>query len=274
MYESMGLLCRHTLRVLNVKSWIEIPSQHILKRWTKDAKKGLHANEHSQLLQVKGEPSVTLRRNALMRMAYNILSKGAESESATRVAMKKLGEMEELIEKDMIKSKGEVNKESNDNNDDDCNANGCSVDEPPILNPPLVRPKGVSNARLKSAMEKRKKKASKDTVSSGKTKKPSNIGPSHSSTPYDSNFLQQLSVPTSTNVTQVFPAVSLLTTNNHALPPYNHVIQPSFSFTTMLQDSQFMASQNSSSSFIAHEPFGLNPQLSQVEDDMFWVGNL
>ncbi|KAM2096334.1 hypothetical protein ACFX1R_019994 [Malus domestica] len=52
---------------------------------------------------------------------------------------------------------------------------------------------------------------------------------------------------------QVFPAVSLLTTNNHALPPYN---------------------QNSSSSFIAHEPFGLNPQLSQVEDDMFWVGNL
>ncbi|KAM1059998.1 hypothetical protein ACFX13_025241 [Malus domestica] len=102
-------------------------------------------------------------------------------------------------------------------------------------------------------MEKRKKKASKDTVSSGKTKKPSNIGPSHSSTPYDSNFLQQLSVPTSTNVTQVFPAVSLLTTNNHALPPYN---------------------QNSSSSFIAHEPFGLNPQLSQVEDDMFWVGNL
>ncbi|KAM1961763.1 hypothetical protein EV2_022469 [Malus domestica] len=294
MYESMGLLCRHALRVLNIKSWTEIPSQHILKRWTKDAKKGLHANEHSQLLQVKGEPSVTLRRNALMRMAYNILSKGAESESATRVAMKKLGEMEELIEKDMIKSKGEVNKESNDNNDDDCNANGCSVDEPPILNPPLVRPKGVSNARLKNAMEKRKKKASKDTVSSGKTKKPSNIGPSHSSTPYDSNFLQQLSVPTSTNVTQVyptmslltknshalppsnqvFPAVSLLTTNNHALPPYNQVIQPSFSFTTMLQDSQFMASQNSSSSFIAHEPFGLNPQLSQVEDDMFWVGNL
>ncbi|KAM2096332.1 hypothetical protein ACFX1R_019993 [Malus domestica] len=158
MYESMGLLCHHALRVLNVKSWTEIPSQHILKRWTKDAKKGLHANEHSQLLQVKGEPSVTLRRNALMRMAYNILSKGAESQGATRVAMKKLGEMEELIEKDMIKSKGEVNKESNDNNDDDCNANGCSVDKPPILNPPLVRPKGVSNARLKSAMEKRKKK--------------------------------------------------------------------------------------------------------------------
>ncbi|RXH71944.1 hypothetical protein DVH24_025445, partial [Malus domestica] len=75
-----------------------------------------------------------------------------------------------------------------------------------------------------------------------KTKKPSNIGPSHSSTPYDSNFLQQLSVPTSTNVTQVYPTMSLLTKNSHALPPSN---------------------QNSSSSFIAHEPFGLNPQLSQ-----------
>ncbi|KAM1894854.1 hypothetical protein ACFX13_043705 [Malus domestica] len=273
MYEFVGLLCRHALRVLNVKSWTEIPSQHILKRWTKDAKKGLHANEHSQLLQVKGEPSVTLRRNALMRMAYNILSKGAESESATRVAMKKLGEMEELIEKDMIKSKGEVNKESNDNNDDDCNANGCSGDEPPILNPPLVRPKGVSNARLKSAMEKRKKKASKDTVSSGKTKKPSNIGPSHSSTPYDSNFLQQLSVPTSTNVTQVYPTMSLLTTNSHALPPSNQVF-PAVSLLTTNNHALPPYNQNSSSSFIAHEPFGLNPQLSQVEGDMFWVGNL
>ncbi|RXH89172.1 hypothetical protein DVH24_031529, partial [Malus domestica] len=76
-----------------------------------------------------------------------------------------------------------------------------------------------------------------------KTKKPSDIGPSHSSAPYDSNFLQQLSVPISTNVTQVFPTVSLLTTNNHALPPSNQVIQPGFSFASMLQDSQFMVSQ-------------------------------
>ncbi|ONI29931.1 hypothetical protein PRUPE_1G223100 [Prunus persica] len=40
MFESMGLLCRHALRVLNVKEVTKIPSQYILKRWTKEAKKG------------------------------------------------------------------------------------------------------------------------------------------------------------------------------------------------------------------------------------------
>ncbi|KAB2626220.1 protein FAR1-RELATED SEQUENCE 5-like [Pyrus ussuriensis x Pyrus communis] len=59
MFESMGLLCRHALRVL----------------------------------KVKGKLSITLRRNTLI---------------ATKVAMKKLREMEELIEKDMIKSKDEI----------------------------------------------------------------------------------------------------------------------------------------------------------------------
>ncbi|CAL8997118.1 unnamed protein product [Prunus brigantina] len=165
MFESMGLLCRHALRVLNVKCWSQIPKQYILKRWTKDAKKELEANEHGELLRVNGKSSVTLRRNALMRTTYDVLSKAAETKATTRIAVKKLREMEELIEKEMIKSKGEVNQKTSDNVVD-CNASGCTFDETPVLNPPCVRPKGISNARLKSAMEKRRKRTSKDTVSS------------------------------------------------------------------------------------------------------------
>ncbi|XP_024165441.1 protein FAR1-RELATED SEQUENCE 5-like [Rosa chinensis] len=53
MYESMGWLCRHALRVLNVKNITQIPTQYILKRWTKDAKKGVEAN--SVPVQVNGD---------------------------------------------------------------------------------------------------------------------------------------------------------------------------------------------------------------------------
>ncbi|CAB4278255.1 unnamed protein product [Prunus armeniaca] len=48
----MGLLCCHALRVLNVKEVTEIPSQYILKWWTKVAKKGWDANEHGESLQL------------------------------------------------------------------------------------------------------------------------------------------------------------------------------------------------------------------------------
>ncbi|XP_004309847.1 PREDICTED: protein FAR1-RELATED SEQUENCE 5-like [Fragaria vesca subsp. vesca] len=67
MYESMGWLCRHALRVSNVKNITQIPAEYILKRWTKDAKKGV--KEDSASLQVKQKSTVTLRRNTLMRKA-------------------------------------------------------------------------------------------------------------------------------------------------------------------------------------------------------------
>ena len=39
MFETLGLLCRHALRILIVKNVTELPVQYNLKRWTKDAKK-------------------------------------------------------------------------------------------------------------------------------------------------------------------------------------------------------------------------------------------
>ncbi|KAI5352456.1 hypothetical protein L3X38_005347 [Prunus dulcis] len=224
MFESMGLLCRHTLRVLNVKCWSQIPKQYILKRWTKDANKGLEASEHGELLQTKGKSSVTLRRNTLMRTAYDVLTKASETENTTRIALQKLREIAGLIEKEMIKSKGEVNAKIHDSLDD-CNA--TTFDETPVQNPSCVRPKGISNARLKGVMEKRRRKTSKDIVSSRKTKQPSSIGPSYNSShaPLSSNFLHPDGVPMSTNINNhVYPAISLLTTNGHAyLPPSNQV---------------------------------------------------
>ncbi|BBG93807.1 FAR1-related sequence 5 [Prunus dulcis] len=112
------------------------------------------------------------RRNTLMRTAYDVLTKASETENTTRIALQKLREIVGLIEKEMIKSKGEVNANIHDSLDD-CNA--TTFDETPVQNPSCVRPKGISNARLKSVMEKRRRKTSKDIVSSRKTKQPNSI---------------------------------------------------------------------------------------------------
>ena len=45
-FESLGILCCHALQVFSITNLTRIPSQYILKRWTKDAKKGMMAYEH------------------------------------------------------------------------------------------------------------------------------------------------------------------------------------------------------------------------------------
>ncbi|KAL6135334.1 hypothetical protein ACLB2K_067562 [Fragaria x ananassa] len=113
-----------------------------------------------------------LRRNNMIRKAYDILSKAAMTEKASKIAMEKLKEMEELIEKDEVELKGSGHKESNealnDDNISDDNESGCEVDETPVLDPPCAKTKGMSNARWKSSVEKRNKNASKNKVSSSK----------------------------------------------------------------------------------------------------------
>lgn len=41
MFESMGWLCCHALRVLNLKDITKLPARCILKRWTKGARRGI-----------------------------------------------------------------------------------------------------------------------------------------------------------------------------------------------------------------------------------------
>ena len=40
-FKSLGILCCHALRVFSIKNLTRIPSQYILKRWRKEAKKGM-----------------------------------------------------------------------------------------------------------------------------------------------------------------------------------------------------------------------------------------
>ena len=152
-----------------MKNVTQIPGQYILKRWTKDAKKGVETNIVQQ--QVKEKSTVTLRRNSLMRKAYGIISRGAETTSGSDIALQKLKEAEELIEKNMKKLSmdGEANGGSNAATSSGGAKNNETVcDEQPVLNPAGVWPKGMSNKRIKAGTEKKQNKKTSKGGGSGK----------------------------------------------------------------------------------------------------------
>ena len=87
---------------------------------------------------------------------------------------RKIREMIELVEKDMevlsvARDDGERENSFVDNTiSSDVEKSNCSLNNLPILDPPCVQPKEVTNARMKSNMEKRKRKALKDITRSSK----------------------------------------------------------------------------------------------------------
>ena len=85
---------------------------------------------------------------------------------------RKIREMIELVEKDMevlsvARDDGERENNFVDNTiSSDVEKTNCSLNNLPILDLPCVRPKGVTNARMKSNIEKHKMKALKNITRS------------------------------------------------------------------------------------------------------------
>lgn len=174
MFESLGMLCRHALRVINVKNITQILAQYILKRWTKDAKKDSASHKYATSSSMSREMSMTLRHNELMRLVYDIFSKSAATTRHTAMCKMKVKEMVELIEKDMANLNIERVFDANndgliDESETTTNGDGLmkiSHDDLPILDPPYVRQKGITNKRIKYNLEKRKRRAPKDVTRS------------------------------------------------------------------------------------------------------------
>ncbi|KAK0595387.1 hypothetical protein LWI29_006104 [Acer saccharum] len=78
-YESVGILCDHALKVLNMKNIFHIPPQYILKRWTKSAKDGVVAVEDVQ--ESEGEVAdesmrhMHMYKTKLKRKASDVITK-------------------------------------------------------------------------------------------------------------------------------------------------------------------------------------------------------
>nr|CAD1826991.1 unnamed protein product [Ananas comosus var. bracteatus] len=99
-FETMGVLCSHALKTLNLKNADRIPERYILKRWTKEAKKGLYKpiNEDEPSQEECKEAELAFCYHA-MRYAYNLVMKSQWHEESRKLLWDALESGEESVEK-------------------------------------------------------------------------------------------------------------------------------------------------------------------------------
>ncbi|KAL8131986.1 protein FAR-RED ELONGATED HYPOCOTYL 3 [Apium graveolens] len=85
MFEYKGFLCRHTLLVLQICGLSTIPSQYVLKRWTRDAKLRHIMVEGSELVQSRVQ-----RYNSLCQRALKLSEEGSLSQQSYIIALRAL----------------------------------------------------------------------------------------------------------------------------------------------------------------------------------------
>ncbi|KAG6537339.1 hypothetical protein ZIOFF_002427 [Zingiber officinale] len=84
-FESMGVLCMHTLKVLNNNNILYLPPQYILKRWTKYAKDGIVHSGPSLVADSSAQESLTLKYSRICHKAVSVAVKSAPSKDALEI---------------------------------------------------------------------------------------------------------------------------------------------------------------------------------------------
>lgn len=92
MFEFSGMICRHILAVFRAKNVLTLPSQYVLKRWTRNAKSRAVMDEHASELPSNTRESLTVRFNNLRQEAIKYVEEGAKSIHVYNVAMDALQE--------------------------------------------------------------------------------------------------------------------------------------------------------------------------------------
>ncbi|XP_026460396.1 protein FAR1-RELATED SEQUENCE 9-like [Papaver somniferum] len=111
LYEFAGYLCRHILRVFVVESVQNLPAQHVLRRWTKDAKVGQVVFDQGEEIVADCQDTVTVRHSKLCQDAINIAVKGSTSipvySVAVQVLQNALMEIEKAIKSSQVNTDGQ-----------------------------------------------------------------------------------------------------------------------------------------------------------------------
>ncbi|KAI3972604.1 hypothetical protein MKX01_019262 [Papaver californicum] len=87
-----GIICRHMLAVFKVTNVLTLPSQYVMKRWTRNAKSGVVVNERAVELPNNSRESLTVRFNNLRQEATKFVEEGAKSLHTYNVAIEALRE--------------------------------------------------------------------------------------------------------------------------------------------------------------------------------------
>ncbi|XP_022763840.1 protein FAR1-RELATED SEQUENCE 9-like [Durio zibethinus] len=97
MFENSGIICRHILAVFRAKNVLTLPSQYVLKRWTRNAKTGVVLEDRASELPNNSGGSLSVRYNNLRQEAIKYIEEGAKSIHVYNVAMDALQEAEKKV---------------------------------------------------------------------------------------------------------------------------------------------------------------------------------
>ncbi|KAH6805205.1 hypothetical protein C2S51_030036 [Perilla frutescens var. frutescens] len=151
-FEENGLLCSHSLRILDRNSVRQIPIRYIVKRWTKYAKKDLWdkvANSGDRIAEMITSNSW---RHKMAKQYYSVLIKAQESEDARMII--------EEGSKKIFQAVEELNITKTLIQDTDVSSSCMTV-----LDPSKTTTKGRKK-RIKGQLEKGRKKKTIDTAKS------------------------------------------------------------------------------------------------------------
>ncbi|XP_020577929.1 protein FAR1-RELATED SEQUENCE 5-like [Phalaenopsis equestris] len=90
MYETCGILCRHVFKVLMVLCALALPSEYILRRWTRNAKSAVLSYENCAQIPSNSYRAFSLRCNDLFHDAIRYAEEGATSVVIYKVAKEAL----------------------------------------------------------------------------------------------------------------------------------------------------------------------------------------
>lgn len=164
MFESMGILCRHALRVLNMRNVTKIPNQYILKRWTKGARGGVLAQSHDDPSQNTCGDSRSLLRRRLMHKAFCAVDKSLMTARGSIIADALLDQIIEQADRQTstLNFTEDVDKGDGNSSDydsiDDMDEVHCSPDMPTVLDHTSAKQKKVGSIRPKRPTVKKRKK--------------------------------------------------------------------------------------------------------------------
>ncbi|XP_026451562.1 protein FAR1-RELATED SEQUENCE 5-like [Papaver somniferum] len=158
LYEIAGYLCRHILKVFVVENVQNLPTQHVLKRWTKDAKFGPVVFDQGEEIVADCQDMVTVRYSKFCQDAINIAVKGSTSIPVYNVAVqalhKALKEIEEAIKSSQVNPDGQpdVTQYEDITRQEEIVENQPNFRRP-LKEPPIVKRKGKPGRRKLPTVE-------------------------------------------------------------------------------------------------------------------------
>ncbi|XP_048336067.2 protein FAR1-RELATED SEQUENCE 7-like [Ziziphus jujuba] len=104
-FESFGILCSHSLKVLYSRNVSHIPDKYVLRRWTKSAKNGVVMEDQREEMAGESNRQSSLYSRKLMHRALHLIAKSALRKETRRIMEDCLDTAQKKVE-NVLKTKG------------------------------------------------------------------------------------------------------------------------------------------------------------------------